>query len=485
MAMNQFRRTAAQETKQKSGKGGKGSYYDKLAIPKGSPTPIIILRGNYEDTHPAQELVEFDPATGRPKPVINDFFKFKKHTRKLLNGGKEEYRDEPCSAGIDPHNPQPCAGCSAMDRGDKSVGVKDVYAFSILHMHPYHSHPLLDRNTRQIVMKNDNSGPVIVYSECEGRTCNFCRVSRNEQPIIQQGEQWPGFQANQIGTTFGRRRYLEFGKSHLSNLDGFENSISSICHNPQCGNQLSCDGFACPTCNTLVIDMSTDPRSDKDINEAVIRPYPCLRCQRNVLLREVVSCEFCEAAGRQFQQLSLFDNVLFLFRQGEGTKSTVMMQRNQPIDQFGQQLTQMGWLRDGKTIRQLIEEIGKPYDFAELFKPRSLEDQAKRLSLQVPQQQSAYGAFGQPQQPMYGAPPQGYPQQPGFAPQPQQGGYPPPPQGFAPQPQQQAPQGFLPPPGAPQPQQQAYAPYPAPQPQPSNNVGPAPFQPATRPNFGS
>lgn len=476
MAMSAFRRTASQETKQKSGKGGKSSFYEKLNIPKGTPTPILVRHGHFEDPNPPQDLIEIDFSTGRAKPVVNDFYKGKKHTRKLLINNKEEYRDEPCSAGSDPHNPQPCVGCSAMDQGDKSIGIKDFYAFGVIHLVPYHTHPLTDKTTRQIVMKQDNSGPVTVFKECEGRTCNFCRVQRGEQPIVQQGMDWPGFQANQITTTFGHRRYIEIGKSHLSDLDGFENSISSICANPQCGNQLTTDGYACPNCNTMVIDMGSDPRNDQQINEAVMHPYPCLTCQRPVLLREIVSCEFCEAAGRQFKQISLFDSVIYVFRQGEKTGSHIMMQRHVPIDAFGEQLIQMGWLRDNtgqtKSIHQLVEEIDKPYNFAELFKPRSLEDQAKRLSLRpMTQPQSMYGA-----QPMYGQPAhgQGMPQP---QPSPMAGGLPPPP-GYVPSQQT----GFIPPP---QFQQPGYSAYPTQQPQQQNNTGPAPFQPAPRPNFGS
>jgi hypothetical protein len=482
MAVSAFRRSAATEAKQKGGKGGKGAWYEKLRLPQQTPTPVLIMHGSYLDRSPPASLVEVDPTTGQAKPVINDYAKIKKHTRKLMNGSKQEFRDEPCSAGLDPHNPQPCAGCQAMDLGDKSVTVKDAFLFTVVHLAPYHIHPMLDRQTRQIVQKQDGSGPVMVFSECEGRTCNFCRVARGEQPYIQQGDQWPGWQANQFTTEFGHRRYLEVGKSHLSDLDGFEQSISSICANPACGNQLTTDGYRCPTCKTMLIDMERDPRSDAQILDAVMAPYPCHTCQRGVLLEEVVSCEFCAAAGRQMVRTSLFDNVLYLFRQGEGTKSHIMMQRYQSLDSFGQQLSQMGWLRDGKTIQQLVADLGKPYDFEKMFEPRSIEEQVKKLQLQ-PQRPppSQYGAY--PGAPQYGAPPmqQGYPPgQPAYpAPgaaygPPQTMGYVPPGPGTA------APaQHFMPPAGVQQPQ--GYSAYPPAQ----NNAGPAPFQPAPRTNFGS
>jgi hypothetical protein len=98
MAMSAFRRSAASETKQRSGKGGKGNYWDRLDIPKQNSTPVLILRGAYKDPNPSRDLIDIDPATGRAKDVVCDFYKVTKHKRKLFLNGKETFRDTPCSA---------------------------------------------------------------------------------------------------------------------------------------------------------------------------------------------------------------------------------------------------------------------------------------------------------------------------------------------------------------------------------------------------
>lgn len=472
--MSAFRRSAATETKQKSGKGGKGGYYDKLNIPKQpGVAPIFIVRGAYKDANPSQNLVEIDPATGRPKDVVMDFFKVRKHKRKLVINGRESFRDEVCSAGPDPHNQQPCAGCMASDQGDKSITTSDYYLFTVVHLQPYHVHPLIDRDKNQIVMKQNSNEPVMVKTECTGRLCNFCRVAAGQAPVVQQGQHWPGWAANQFTTVFGNRRWLEVGKSHLSNLDSFESIINSKCFHPQCGGQLNTDGFICPTCKNTLIDMGTDPRSDAEINEAIARPYPCHFCQRSVLLEEVTSCPTCEAFNRQSVKHSLFDTVVTLFKAGEGTKTQIQMQSYFPIDQYAQFVQQQyGSLLQGKTLHQVIDEIGKPYDFAEMMKPRSLEDQIKQLQLNLTmgqQPQSPYGAYGAPPAaPGFMGPGSFQQQAPGApmaAPQPQMTGYNPQ-QGMPMQGQQQA---------AP-----AFAPY-----QPQQGPGPAPFVPGARTNFGS
>lgn len=482
--MSSFRRTTATENKHKGGSGRKGNYYDRLNIPKeaeGYGASLVIVRGEYKDHNPPPELVEIDPRTGLPKDVINFFFKLRKHKRKLMINGNEQFRDEPCAAGHDAHNPQPCAGCMAMDRGDKSVTISDAYYFTVLHMALYHSHPLLDKQSRQIVMKKDNSGPVMIQTECDGRLCNFCRVSSGNPPVQQQGaELWPGWQANQFTTQFGNRRYLEVGKSHLDNLGAFESIIGSRCWHPQCGSQLVTDSYSCPHCATVIIDMASDTRSDEEIAKAVLSPYPCLNCRQSVLLHENVSCEVCENAHppRQFVQRSLFDSVVTLFKSGEGTKSQIQMRNSTPFDSMTQQLVSQGLLPQGKTIEQLIQEIAKPYDFAEIFKPRSMEDQMKRLGLETQTQApqgSAYGAYGAPQQPNYQqqtfmAPQGGVPQP---TQQPQFGGY--------------VPQQTMPMQQAPGPQFAGYQPNPNGTGAPSNQTqpGPAPFVPNPRTNFGS
>lgn len=489
MVMSSFRRSVAADTKKKGGKGGKGAWYDRFRLPNTQPgAPICIVRAEYQDPSPSPEQIEVDPATGRPKPVINPYYKFRKHIRALKQGGgRDLIMDANCSAGYDPHNPQPCVGCFAVDSGDKSVKVSDAFNFTIVHLAYYHGHPLIDRDKGGIVMKNDNSGPVMITTECEGRTCNFCRVLQGQPPLPpQQGKDpWPGYDPRSLTTVFGKRRYLELGKGHLSDLEGIDQVVSAQCGN--CRSQLTTDGFACPHCNTLIIDMANDPRSDEQIAADAVRPYPCMRCQRPVLLREIVSCDTCSAQNAQPLQLSVFDVVFFGMRQGEGTNSHVTQGLpHRTIEEFAKSVDPN--FLGGKTLRQYIGELAKPYDFDEICKPLSLQDQSVRLKLPMPAGVGMMqpGFQGQPQY----APAQQFVQQPGqmFQPMqpnmqaaPLQPGQSP----YQPYPQQQ-------PQYAPQqpqfaPQQPQYAQQPVPGQawqQPQQQPGPQPFIPIAPPNFG-
>src|SRR5690606_32514166 len=150
------------------------------------------------------------------------------------------------------------------------------------------------------------------------------------------------------------------------------------------------------------------------------------------------------------------------------TSSHLVLVEFATIEDFEQTLhPSIRALYQGKTLRQRIEELSKPYDFAELNKPKDLAAQAKRLEIQVQPQQGWPQQGGPPAQPgCYGQQPQGYPQG-----APQQQGWP----GGYPQAPTQQPQF----PGQPM-QQPQYTQYPT---QPSG-PGPAPFVPPTKPNFG-
>jgi hypothetical protein len=439
--MSAFRRSVVADTK-KSGGSRKGAYFERYKIPVNVPTSLILARGQYVDPNPPAELIEMDQF-GRPKPVINPYFKVRMHKRATKRNGRDWFPSEPCSAGMDPHNPQPCTSCFAMESGDKSVSLGDVFVFGMAHLVYYHGHPYIG-DDGNFVAKRDGSGLVIIYDECEGRTCNFCRVLQNQPPYPpQQGEApFPRYDPRDLTTIFGKKRYIEVGKNHLSDIQGFDQIVMSQC--ATCKQQLITDGFACPNCNNLIIDMGNDPRNDEQISQEVLRPYPCMTCQRPVLLREVVGCDFCENQGKKGIQISIFDVVLQAMRQGESTNSHIVRQNHMTIEEFGAGINPAFF--PNKTFRQHVEELLKEqYNFDEIYKPRTLQEQSKRMDLPMP---AGFGA-------------------PATGPAPYMNYGPPPQQSFA------APQ--------PGPQAAPFAPYPS---APAPGPGPQPFVPPNKPNYG-
>lgn len=487
--LSSFRRstTIEQHRKSKGGKGGKGNFRDRYRIPQNVGTPVILQDHEYVDPNPSpkeQEVAGVGP-DGRPNPVMKTYYKYNRHRRALGVKPNQQILDTPCSRGWDPHNPQPCAGCTAQDMGEKSVGLGEAYVQGIIHLAVYHRHPIWDANKNQWIMKNDNSGPVLADDECRDKTCNFCRQLQGLPPQ-QYGKYAPiVYDPATIQTVFGARRYVELGSGHLSDLGSCDSTIASVCASPKyvydasrgvyvqdangqyltqgtCNTVLTVTGFACPKCNTVLLDAASDPRPLEQIEAYVLEtPLPCPTCQKQVFAKDVVRCDGCGNPSAH----SVFEGVTWIMRQGQDTQSHVVLAppNFQTIEEF-----EATWLRSrphvaallqGKPLSERVDELDRQYDFSELFKPLDLQGQARRLKLENLPIQSA-PAYGQQPTPQY----QGYGQQP----QPQSYG---PPQGYVPMSAHQ--------PGFPQ---QGYGPaqgqgYGQP-------PGPPPFVPPNTPNFG-
>jgi len=469
MALSTFRRNTKSETKKQGGKGLRGNWREQFRLPKVAPTPFVLIKGEYTDPDPDPEVIEVGPQ-GQAMPVIVAYWKWLKHRLKTMTQtGKQRFIDEPCSRGWDKHAPQPCAGCAAQDAGDKRITLSETYSIGLAHLAVYHRHPLVDPKKGPI-MKKDNSGPVLVDSECLDKQCNFCRVAAGQTPVLQPNEFWPQYDPKSIIPVFGSRRYMELGKGHLGDLGEWDKQIGSRCggvayvRNPdgsyvlnqqgqaipkgRCNAFLDVDGYVCSLCGNMLINAEQDPRPLEQLEQLAMAKYPCHYCQRQVFLKEVNSCSSCGQA----MTAGLFDGVLWGQRVGEDTQSHLVLVQFDTIDDYEANLhPSYRQLLQGKPLKERLQELCQPYSFSELYKPKSLEDQAKRLELSGQMQYGAYGAPAQQMQPQQFVP--GYAQ-----PTPYQGGQP-----------------------YPQPTVPGYTPY-------GNQQGtpqPPPFQPPVKPNFGN
>lgn len=470
MGTSTFRRSTKAEKKAGSGKGQRGNWRESFRLPKAAATPICLIAGDYVDPDPSPDLVEIDVQTGQPLPVKLKYFKWLRHRVKAINksSGGARFLDEPCARGWDKHNPQLCAGCFAMESGDKRVTLNTAFSIGLVHLALYHRHPVWDFKNNTWVTFKDNT-LVMQDTECYGKTCNFCRYLSGQPLTLRPGDSWPQYDPQTMSLVFGSRRYLELGTGHLGDLGEWDKQVSSQCggiayvRNPdgslmlnqagqhivkgRCGAFLSVDGYACPSCNNMIINAEADPRPLPELDELVQKKYPCHHCGRPVFLREVNSCDACGNATVN----NVFDGVIFGQRQGEDTQSHMVMVGFQTIEDYESTLPQeIRNLYAGKSLRNRIEELSKPYNFEDLYKAKAPDAMAKRLEIALPP------GFG-------GAPV--YPTQPGQVQQPQYG---------------QAPQY---PTAAPQPQYAqapAFTPYATP-----TGPGPAPFVPPAKPNFGN
>ena len=465
---NSFRRAVITEVKHGSGKGGGRAFYEKYYIEKGNPNPIILVAGQHPDMERGGMVIPY--------------YKFKKHTRKLPDG---KIRSCNCSAGWNPHQPQPCSGCNHHEQQDKSISEgKVTSAFTMVHLGLYHRHPLVGKDGKVVI--SEKTGEVVMIDDaCTHPDCNFCRIAMGQQPVIKTGESFPMYDVKNLSYVFGKRRWLETGSNHLNHLLGWDKSIREWCG--ICRSKLRPASLHCSLCKTGLLDLSANPLSQQQLDDMLKTQYPCTACGKHTYLDLNVVCDTCQGAGRQSLINGVFDVVVYAEKTGEGTGSTLNRSQHFTIEEFEQTLPpNIRGLFQGKSLRQLIQELGQPYDFDKLLVPLDYAGQEEALGYAEKgqggkqQQQQNVGFYGQgqqmqggmPQQPPYGGQQMGM-APPAFAAYPQQG------QTNFPQPQQpQYPQ--QPQPGLPQP---SFAqPQPAQQP---GQPGPLPYMVPPKPNFGS
>lgn len=385
-----FTKSIYQETSQKgkksgfTGKGFKGSWTDELKIPKDPypPTPVIFLPGSFQDTSVPLNAIPPDPVTGQQAYPTHPFYKYQKHLRKYVKNGKEKYVDFPCSRGNDPYNPQPCAGCLALESGDKSVGKpQSTYALGIYHLVNYHTHPQWDYQKNGFSGRQDGT-PYTTKTECIGRDCNFCRLVAGKPIIADPKRPFPPYAPNQITTDFGKRRFLKIGSGHLGNILDMSKIISSACGT--CKTKFTVEGYTCPKCETLIIDMENTNLSTEQINQAANSAMFCQNCKSNVFAVEAKYCKSCEQNGRQWTSMDLTDAIVFLNKSGEGTNSKINMAAYTNIEEFENSPDFVNKsMLNGKSLRQIITEA-ENFEFSEIFKVLSIQDQMTRADLVIP-----------------------------------------------------------------------------------------------------
>lgn len=428
--------------------------------------PIVLIPGQYEDIY----AVDGNGARILPPPIqeglhlrahnFNVFMKPRNPQEKGYNTFRELY----CSAGPDPHAPQPCIGCYEGDHGaDKSTRARDSWVFNMAHLAWYHLVPVVKDG--QVQMKKDQSGPIMNKIQCTshrmenvylGRAVQAGRVSPD---IAKKHKPCEGCQ-QQAEWSWGDHRVLQLGFKHLKNLFEIDDKVGKQCIN--CGTSILRIAFDCEKCAGELLNLAQVSWTNDQIDQYMKMQQQC-NCGHIGLPKSAYECGFDENFNQVAQpcdnpqKTTIFDCVLWVQREGESTDSEIVVKRVELISDYKTQ--------DQRPLDDHLKEIVKePFDLVEMYKPDDLDDQAKTIQKPNPyaQQQQQYTGYGQ--QPGGYAPPG----QPGPGYQPQQG-YPqgPGPSGYAtPQPTQQ-----YQPPGSPQ-----QGPSPA---------GPQAGYPQTgRPNYG-
>lgn len=382
--------------------------------------PVVLIPGEYEDVF----ATNADGTRVVPAPKMEGYH-FRAHSfnvfmqpRNPSERGYSTFRSLVCSAGPDPHAPQPCMGCYQHDHGDKNARSKDQWAFNIAHLGWYHLVPLVKDN--QVVMKKDNSGPVMVKQECTtykmenvylGRAIQSGRVPPQ---IAKKFKECEGCK-QQAQHVWGDHRVLKLGFKHLKNLFEIDDKVGKKCLT--CGTGILRVAFDCAKCNGEILDLSQVQWTNDQIEQFSKSQNQCPHCGSVDVPVSAYECGFDDNYNKVAQpcndpkKTSIFDCVLWLQREGESTESEVVVKRVTLLSQY---VTQ-----DNRPLQDHLKEIVKEtFDLPGMYEPEKIEDQCELIRVQNPYapQQPQYGSYGGGQPPQGGYPmpgqPQGYPQQP-------------------------------------------------------------------------
>src|SRR5262249_41929312 len=108
--------------------------------------PMVLIPGHYVDLYARDQQGNPIKVEGVGYRVRAPNFSVFTPPQKPGQKGFQSFREIVCSAGPEPHAPQPCIGCFQVDHGAKDAKARDQWAFNVAHLGWYHSHPITGDN---------------------------------------------------------------------------------------------------------------------------------------------------------------------------------------------------------------------------------------------------------------------------------------------------------------------------------------------------
>lgn len=331
------------------GKGGSMYWIDQFQPPIGYSCTIRLLAGAFKQ----EELIE---QGDQVEVVVVDspLVKFVEH----FDGANS--KSAICSAGAFANyrdKRKPCHGCEiywATATRNASTGKFDSsrmsrqnkYAIPIFDYRPYHSVPVIDRETGKV--KANNAGkPFTDWKVCSGRACEYCRA--NLELKVGHSTHW-ALNYTQLQTVRAAERNI--GKS------------CSVCGNIDCVESL---GWMCSSCGEGVIDMQTTTLKPQELIDQTEEEQVCPYCKYKGYLEELYSCAHCVSRG-----------------QGSGLRATLFdVDLNVTMMQMPNEKKQLiiEKFSAPHPIAPEFVEAAKPLDLLKKYRPDSIESQAKKFGV--------------------------------------------------------------------------------------------------------
>jgi hypothetical protein len=360
------------KSRRRTGKGGwRGSWQDRLDIPKAEETDILLTRGEYPNPEDLDENGE---------PRLAHFHTCNQHGVKLKPQGQGSYYSARCNIEA---GQEDCLCCMRMQQGDRRITMKDVYSFNCLHLSLHERVPLVRDGKVVKYEDGDKRGePVMTWSAVE--------KPRRRKEILDDID---GFVRDGEAALF-RKKYIEVGPSHRDELSQIDEMASHYC---KCEGELTPVLFTCEKCEEVLVDVEKDDMSKKEVESFASSREKCSCGHIGLPVPEMV-CTSC----KQPEPLTAFDVVATVKKEGAGTNAHIVVRKITPLTRYqlpnGTSLLEWEKSRNGEYDPRIDDngdfvftdeyDVRKAaeaqFDFEKVHEPRDHGYHANRLGCENP-----------------------------------------------------------------------------------------------------
>lgn len=226
-----------------------------------------------------------------------------------------------------------CAGCEALRQG-ANIQNRKRYLLNLVLLGYWH----------EVEEVGKSGGKFRTWKKCKGKdACKLC--------------------ANRVPRQFGRRVYWSPGPGHFRGLFN-EVEVRLGGHCALCGGELRPVKFICPACRKVIAK-----HRELEDHEALVYKDPgvdCPKCSYSGPMVEGCKCKGCSDPAPY--PLSLWGNIIHLFKSGEDLESTI------GIKDFS--------VPSDKLLAR-IKDLTVPFDIEEVFDKKSIKEQVAHYKLSV------------------------------------------------------------------------------------------------------
>lgn len=318
-------RASVRGERKQRGKGWKGSFRDRYDVPKATATPILLIRGEYEDFRP--EKIKENGGV----PPVKAYHVRPSHGLKLAERGPGSYREFVCGDGWNPNASGQCVCCYAADGGDKRINLRDKFAMNILHLSLYTQQPVMGRDGKPLRYQQageDHAAgdPIMGWQEVT--------AARDLRTTMENLDEL--LASNKVHLY--RRKYLDLGSGHLDNLMAIDERASRLCF---CGGTLSPVEFSCEKCQEVLCNVDEANLTPEQVADYYNERQRCNSCGHNGFAVAHTICDNCDTP----RPMSAFDVVAYVRKTGENTTSKIDIEKVVPLHEY--QLPNGEYLIDG------------------------------------------------------------------------------------------------------------------------------------------